>query len=149
MKISQGKTQPKYLYQPPFLDQPRFFFFNLPLFLLLTSLCFYSHFVLKAFTAYFSIALNSHLHALYAIFFSFTVQILWTQERQLEEPYLLHYFIPLNFYSLQSCPFQWAMTYIQPHRNSSSNWCLWNNSRSSNISCMKAIGLHPPKNHFK
>ena len=68
------------------------------------------HFVLKASTAYFSIASNSHLHTLYAFFFSFTIQKLWTQERQLEDPYILHYFIPFKSYSLLSCPFNWSMT---------------------------------------
>ena len=65
-KTSQGKTQPKCLIQPRFLDQPRFLIFYLPLFLLF-------HFVLKASTTYFSTTLNSHLHAIYASLFFFTV----------------------------------------------------------------------------
>ena len=147
MKLSQDKTQPKYLNQPHFLDQHHFFFFNLSLIWVLISLYFYSHIVLKASTAYFSTAPNSHLHALYAIlfvlfFFFFspsTVWNLWTQERQLEDPYLLHNFIPLNFYTLLSCPFHLSMTHIQSHRDLSSDLCLWNNSRSSGISSLNVL----------
>ena len=102
MKTSQGKTQPKCLIQPRFLDQPRFFIFYLPLFLLF-------HFVLKASTAYFSTAPNSHLHAIYAFLFLFLFLSIFFSPLQfiIYEPNKDNWrtFIPLNFYSLLSYPF--------------------------------------------